>query len=240
MRLVRSLLKDKKARREADLFVAEGVNFVCDLPDKTLIDRVYYTASAARRPEVATLFDEISAPVFEVSDSVMKSMSDTVSPSGVLAVLRIPHPTPSGSSRVLILDGVTDPGNIGTMIRTAAAFGFEDVYAGHEVDFYSPKIVRSTMTGLFSVQPINCDLSCTLPDLASRGYTLIALDMQAPSIRDVHVEGKIAVIVGSEAHGISTLTRSCAHRICSIPMQGNIESLNAAVAAALAMYELSR
>ena len=240
IKFVKSLIADKKVRNESGLFVAEGINFVCDMHSKCELHSVYYTSAAAEKDKVGRFLASVNCERFEVTDSVMCAMSDTVSPSGLLAVVKTPEKSETSAKKIVVLDGVSDPGNVGTIIRTAAAFGFGAVIGGEEIDFYSPKIVRSTMTGILSVDLVNKELSVALDELNKSGYATIALDMNGTNITDIKKPDKVALIVGSEAHGISEGTKQRASVIASIPMSGAVESLNAAVAACVAMYELTR
>ena len=240
IKFVKSLLADKKVRKKHGLFVAEGINFVCDSLDKSTLTAVYYTAQAAKREKVVEFLRVVDCPCYEVTDDVMRAASDTVSPSGLLALARVPENGMPTADKVIILDGVTDPGNIGTIIRSAAAFGFGAVIAGEETDFYSPNIVRSTMTGLFAVQLYNAEIPSVLSELSAMGYYSVALDMNGADIAEIEKRDKIALIVGSEAHGISDVVRNNADLIASIPMSDKVESLNAAIAAAVAMYAVVR
>lgn len=240
IKFVRSLIADKKARKQSGLFVVEGINFVCDIKKSVRLEKVYYTAEAYKKQKVAAFLSECDCEIAEVTPSVMDAMSDVVAPSGLLAIAKIPDHAPVNGDRVIILDGVSDPGNVGTIIRSAAAFGFSSVIASEELDFYAPKIVRATMTGLFSVNLVNTDLDLVLSKLKKEGYSLVALDMNGTPLRDIQKSERIALVIGSEAHGISADVRNNADIIASIPMKGNVESLNAAVAASIAMHDLMR
>lgn len=223
------LLQTKKGRKESGYFCLEGVNLVKDIPDSAEISAVYVAKS---REELLPLAESKSKNVCILSDNVFAAVSDTETPQGILAVAKIPaERKPSGN--MLVLDGISDMGNLGTMLRTAAAFGVSDVLLLNSADPYAGKSVRASMGGIFYLNLIRSDSLSGLVD----GYTLYALDMGGEDIKYASKDGKIALIVGSEAHGISSESRSVAARILSVPMK-NMESLNAAVACGIAMYKL--
>lgn len=233
-------LLQKKYRKAEGKFLVEGAIGVRDMATVVSYECVFLAASFVQTEECAELIKCIDCPVYSLSDNLFGSLCETVTPSGAVAVARIPvysdlRPT---STRILVLDGVHDAGNMGTLIRSAVAFGYSEVYAIDCVDIYCGKVVRSTMSGLCKVRTI----VTTAVELGKllQGYTIVALDMQGCDISTVAAEGNIAVVVGGEAHGVTDAVKSLATTVAAIPMQGAIESLNAAVAGGIAMYVLSR
>lgn len=227
-------LDNKKFRREAGLFVVEGVNIIKDMPSSVTVGSFFVAEGIYN--EVESIISAYNAPVYVVSESVLKSISDTVTPAGLIAVVKIPEPKVSGGN-MLILDGVSDSGNLGTIIRTAAAANFNDLFLVNCADAYSGKVVRATMGGIFKVNIFDISLSEAVEIL--KGYDSYALDMGGKSITVFKPEAPIAIVLGSEAHGVTdTLLSACRH-IASIPMLNQMESLNVAVAGAIAMYNLS-
>lgn len=228
--LVRKLAQ-KKYREEYGLFVAEGLRTVSDITAfaPELVDQVLVTTARASAFPDAVVVD----------DRVFESMSDTMHSQGVLAVLRIPELRPRDNGYALFLDGVRDPGNVGTLIRTACAAGYGDVYLKDCADAYSGKVVRSTMSAIVKVG-IHAAHVGTVDTLRSDGYTVIGADMDGRDIYGIAANAydKVCVVVGGEANGISEEIRSKCDDMISIPMEGDIESLNAAVSGALMMYQL--
>lgn len=246
-------LAEKKFRNLTGLFLLEGVNLIKDLPSDVQIE--YFLATEARMGELADLiishkpsdaagFDAQAedglnftrARVYCVSDEVMKSISDTVSPYGIAAVCRqIKREFVLPSGNALLLDRVSDPGNLGTIFRTAAACGFEDIYLLDTADIYSPKVVRATLGAMFKVRFYEIDLSQA--ETLVCGTFSAALDMDGENILQSKPETPVLLIAGNEAHGVSEELKCKAKKAFCLPMKNNIESLNVAVAAAVAMYQ---
>lgn len=185
---------------------------------------------------------DLIAPVFEVSETEMKRLSDVSTPPGILAVARIPEsfdPDP-WPERMLLLDGVQDPGNVGTLIRTAAWLGIECVGIGPgTADPYAPKVVRSTMGGLWDAQIVRIpDLDSWMARAAASGAAIWVTDMNGTSVPDWQPSTPSVLVIGSEAHGVSDAVRRNASGTVSIPAGSAnrvVESLNAAVAGAIIM-----
>ena len=230
---VRSL-RDKKFRKQSGLFVVEGGNIFKDMPDGLSVE--YILATEERLDEVQKLIFSTRVCVYVVSESVMKSLSDTVTPYGLIAVLKTPQvefSMPKGNA--LLLDGVSDPGNMGTIIRTAAARGFEDIYLLDCVDVYSPKVVRATLGGLFKVRLCEVDESEAIALLDNLNSAV--LDFGGEDLTKAEINSPILIVTGSEAHGVRDSVLAHSKRILTLPMTNGIESLNAAVATAVAMYQ---
>lgn len=234
VKLARSLA-DKKYRDEHGLFLAEGGNLVKDIPRGAEVSFLLLTPE--RAGEAAELLASTRAQVYYVSDAVMKSLSDTVSPYGMAAALKIPRrefALPQGNA--LVLDGVSDPGNLGTILRTAAAADFTDVYLLDCADVYAPKTVRASMGGVFRVRAAKVTEE-QAAEVAEKTVS-VALDMDGGSIAECTLTPPVTLIAGSEAHGVRERLLKAAGGVKSLPMKNGMESLNVAVAAAVAMYRI--
>lgn len=242
---VRSLLGRAKDRREAQAFVVEGVRLAEEaLSAGWEADLLLFTAGLSERGRaVVEGFAARGAPVEEVAPEVMRSAGDTQSPQGILAVLPVRSlPAPESLDFAFIPDGVRDPGNLGTMLRTAAAAGVGAVFLPPgTVDPYAPKVVRAGMGAHFRLpilvetwEEIGAWLAHTslTPYLAAAGqgqaYTLA--DFRAPT----------ALVIGGEAQGAGAEAEHLARWRLHIPMPGRAESLNAAVAAGIILFEVVR
>ena len=237
-------LKDKaKAREKAQAFIAEGLRLVSDTAPERLLE-VYATESfLAEHPMDGAV---------AVSDEVMRKMSDTRTPQGVLAVVRMPEHdeekliagTPGKPPLFLLLEDIRDPGNLGTILRTAEAAGVTAVFMSPgTVDVFSPKVVRSTMSAIFRVPFVpGADLLSAAERMKERGVRVYAsyLDPGAVPYTDADLAGGAAIMVGNEAAGLTAELSGRADSRVYIPMQGEIESLNAAMAAGILMYEAAR
>ena len=228
-------LYSKKGRDESARYVLEGVNIVKDIPDAQRV-LAYYVAES-KHAELSYVCKDGSAPVYVLADDLMRRVADTVTPSGVVAVLPIPTAGEGWrtAAKLLVLDGVSDPGNVGTILRTAIAAGYPDVLLLGGADPYSPKVTRASMGAIYRLNvyagaPVR-------PDELTQ--TVYLLDMDGTSVFGVVPDLPYALVVGSEAKGASDALRARADMVVSIPMSGGIESLNAAVAAAIGMYQLN-
>ncbi len=232
VKLAKSLAQ-KKFRLDTGLFLAEGANLIKDMPDWVEIEFVFVVEQ--RLGEIADIISR-GVKVYQVSEQIMQNISNTVTPYGIIAVCKMPKrefALPKGNA--LLLDGVSDPGNVGTIFRTAAACGFNDIYLLDSVDIYSPKVVRSTLGGLFKVNAYEIDLYMAIELIQSTNSAV--LDMDGVNILDSKVASPVTFIVGNEAHGVRDILCDHAKTVYSLPMQNDIESLNVAVATAVAMYQ---
>ncbi len=230
---IRSLF-NKKFRTEYSLFVAEGVKPVSEaLISNAGVVTVFGTEKALL--EVENLGASLNGvEVLTVSESVYKSVSDEVSPQGVLAVIKMPDLSPvKTEGKCLLLDGVSDPGNMGTIIRTAAAAGFTQIYCINTVDPFSPKAVRSSMSGIFKVK---IHLGERDDILKSIGTPIVVADMDGENAYDFIPPKNYCLVIGNEANGVSDYIKNKADYTVSIPMQNGVESLNAGVSCGILMY----
>lgn len=229
-------LKDKRFRKEQGLLTVEGENLVKDLPSEIEVESVFVLE------ERLTDFEYILArygedKIIAVDCKVMKAVSETVTPSGILAVVRYAQGERNISGDAVILDGISDPGNFGTIVRTCAAVGVRNVVAIDCVDPTMGKVVRASMGGIFKVNILECDRAEALDLLKER--ELYALDMSGESIYSLQRPSRpFALAVGSESKGLSEEIKNKA-RVISLPMSGQIESLNAAVSLSVALYEFA-
>lgn len=225
-------LREKKFRREYGEYVAEGIK---------LVREAHACGCAVEQVVCAESYaGEKFSPdkTIVVTDGVFAKLSEETSPQGILAVLRIPDAPmapPRGLS--LLLDGVSDPGNLGTIIRTANAAGYEDIYLLGCTDPYSSKCVRASMGGVFYVRLHAGTREELLAPLG--GVPLLCADMGGENVFSFHAPERFCLVIGNEANGVSREIRGqCAHTV-RIPMRASCESLNAGVSAGILMYELS-
>lgn len=234
-------LKDKKYRKETGKYLIEGINLCLEFLENTpeFLDVVLAT------PEKADLVPE-GFSVTLVSERVFESMGETKSPQGLMIVGKIPEKTPDFSKMNIIvyLDNVADPGNVGTIIRSADAFGADAVLMAPEcADLYNPKTVRSTMGSMFHIPVVyeNSYLE-TVKECIDNGFTVITGSLDGAVLPEQidFTNGKYVICLGNEAHGVSEELASLAGKKVIIPMIGKAESLNVAVAGAVLLYETVR
>lgn len=235
-------LKNKNKRYESGLYIAEGENVVLEavLHCPCDIVRIFVTE------KFIDLIDHYNFEICVVPDYIMEAISDTKSPQGVLAVMKMADTrfNVSDTDIAVYLDNVSDPGNIGTIIRTADAAGITTVILSPEcADNYSPKIIRATMGSCFHINIIkeNNYLEI-LKSLTDSGFQAIAGSLQAKlSHYEADLKEKSVICLGNEAHGLSEELMSI-NNICpvKIPIVGKAESLNVSIAGAVMMYEALR
>ena len=221
-------LSDKKFRREYGEYLVEGIK-----PVRECIAAGGQVANIVCTPKHEGAFE--GAVV--VSEDVFKFISSEKTPQGVIACVKLPENSlckPVGAC--LLLDRLQDPGNVGTIIRTANAAGFEDIYLVDCADPFSPKAVRASMSGIFFVNAMCCTLSEALSAL--EGTPIITADMDGENIFAFTPPKKFCLCIGNEGRGVSDSIREASRYAVSIPMRKSCESLNAAVSAAIAMYTL--
>ena len=244
LKLIRALQGRAKERRDAGAFVAEGIR---------LVEEAYST----NWPFRFVLYDEVlnkrgsslvenlksrGVDCEEVSSGLMKSLSETETPQGLLAVLNDSQlPISNSLNFVLIPDQIRDPGNLGTLLRTAAAAGVQAVLLPPETtDAFAPKVVRSGMGAHFRlpIHSMNWEEISQVVKLA--GWQVLIADMNGKSCWETDLCQPIALVIGGEADGASESARKLASQKISIPMSGKIESLNAGVAGSILMFDVVR
>ncbi len=246
---VRKLQAQGRARREAGAFVVEGVRLAEEALGSGWEARlVLHTADLEGRGQaVVDGFAARGVPVEQVSSQVMKAASDTQTPQGVLVVVEFnPAPLPEAPDFLLILDGVRDPGNLGTILRTAAAAGVQSaLLPPGTVDVYAPKVVRAGMGAHFRLPVQHMSWEgigdyLRLPSGESRLRLFLAEAQGGETYTRVDLRAPLALVIGGEAAGPGSEVARLAHGRVHIPMPGGVESLNAAVAAAILMFEVVR
>lgn len=242
------LQKQARERRKIKKFVAEGIKMVQEAINFNKLDKLYISESAFEKT-TQKLGDMLDRTPYEVvADSVFKQISDTVTPQGVLAVVDMPEydikDILSDEKRSwVLLDDLRDPGNLGTIIRTSEGAGMSGVIMSREsVDLFNPKVVRSTMGAIFRVPFCYVDsLTDIIDQIRDSGYEVYATAMEGSEVYDcVDYTKGAAFIIGNEANGVSDEVFERASKRIRIPMEGKLESLNAAVSAAIIMYEIAR
>lgn len=236
-------LSAKKGREESGRFLVEGEVMIAEALKCGLAIRDALADEA--HAEFAGTLAESGARAFIVPRALLEGVCETRTPQGVCASFDLPVPLPleSAPARIVALDGTQDPGNVGTIWRTADAAGFEGVlFGGGCADPLSPKVQRAAMGSGFRVPfMLSDDLPAALQKLAQRGWTILASDLSGGDFYRRRDPGeRFALVIGNEARGISDAVRQSATALVKLPMRGGAESLNAAVAAGIMMYELMR
>jgi TrmH family RNA methyltransferase len=244
---VRKLQAQAKKRREEQAFVVEGVRLAEEaLKAGWEVNLVLYTDQLdARGMGLVEQFEMRGVPAEQVTPAVMKSLSETETPQGLLVVLNLnPIPIPASLHFLLILDGLRDPGNLGTVLRTAAAVGVQAVLlAPGCADAWSPKVLRAGMGAHFRipVQALHWEEITQLVKGQSKPMKVYLADSAAGlPYTDADFHSPLALIVGGEASGAGSESAFLANLKVHIPMPGGSESLNAAIAASIILFEVLR
>ena len=254
MKDLAALLKKSKERKVNKVFVVEGTKMVAEAP-KNWLRKVYVSETYEKNSQneaVLRVFSKDAATygyVMEtVSDSVFKSVSDTQTPQGIMAVVSMPEYSfeqliDGDKTHLLILESIQDPGNLGTMIRTGEGAGITGVIMNKTtVDLFNPKTIRSTMGSIYRMPYyVTEDLSATLEALKEQGVALYAAHLKGEHSYDEEDYTKACgFLIGNEGNGLSDEIADQADTYIKIPMEGQVESLNAAISATLLMYEANR
>ena len=250
VRAVAKLAK-KPARVETGMFLLEGPQAVAEALTyrPQLVVELYATPTALERhADLADAAAEAGVDVEYVTEEVLHSMADTVTPQGFVAVCR-QFPTAvkdvfaASPALVAILEEVRDPGNAGTIVRAADAAGADAViFTGRAVDLYNPKVVRSSTGSIFHLPvAVGAELEDVLERARAAGLTVLAADVKGDDLLDVRREGLLekptAWIFGNEARGLPDEQLALADRVVTVPIYGNAESMNLATAASVCLYE---
>ena len=242
IKLVRALAGRPKERREAGAFLAEGVRLVEEAYAANWQLRfVLYTDELSERGmELLKKLEVKGIEIEEVKSGLLHSLSETETPQGILAVLNdLQLPIPSSPTFVLIPDQIRDPGNLGTLLRTADGAGVQTVFLPPETtDAFAPKAVRSGMGAHFRL-PIQSRSWDEIHQL-TKGLQVFLADMEGQSCWETDLRQPLALIIGGEAEGAGEQAQKLANQRVGIPMTGRTESLNAAVAGSVLMFEVVR
>lgn len=242
---LRALQSRPKERREAAAFVVEGVRLAEEAVNSGwLVREGYHTDELdPRGQDLVAKLKKANVPVEVISESVMKAVSDTKNPQGI--VLEVEHkevPLPSQPTLVLILDGIADPGNLGTLLRSAAAAGADCALLGPGcADPFSPKVLRSGVGAHFRLPIRQMDWPAITEFCDSSGVSVFLAEANEGVDYDrTDLTKPMAVIIGGEAHGTSRQAKALNPTLIRIPMPGQMESLNAATAGSLLLFEALR
>lgn len=239
-------LKEKsKVRKTTGTFTVEGKKMFVEIPAEDLVS-VYVSETFLK--ENGELVKDKKYQI--VSDQVFKKISDTVTPQGIVAVVKqksysidyIIEKRNKEKSCIVVLDRLQDPGNMGTIVRTGEAAGISGIIMSKDsADIYNPKVIRSTMGSIFRVPfAIVDDLAAAVDTLKDNGITTYAAHLKGELYNSGSLTKDCALLIGNEARGLSEEISAEADKLIKIPMHGKVESLNAAVATAILMYEAAR
>ena len=239
------LQKKSKARNEEKVFLVEGVRMFQEVPEKR-VEKVYISESLYNKKKQELNLDRFSYEI--VSDTVFQHVSDTKTPQGILCVVKqekydMEELLSIKNPLFMVLDNLQDPGNLGTIVRTAEAAGVDAVFLSKEsVDIYNPKTIRSTMGSIYRMPILYVeDLLDLLEIFKQKGITSYAAHLEGKNSYDrENYQSGTAVLIGNEGNGLRDEISEAADVWVRIPMEGKVESLNAAIAATVFMFEAYR
>ena len=242
---IKKLIKSASRRRETGLYIVEGIRMVREIPAGAI--RTLYVAESMT-DKFADICNQTHADVEIVRDSVFQSMSDTNTPQGILAEVyqtsRTEEDLFAGNVEpfLLIIERLQDPGNLGTIIRTAEGAGVNGIILSADtVDMYNPKVIRSTMGSVFRMPIVVADdLVAAIDRVKTRGIPVYGAHLNGAAFYEKDFSGGCAFLIGNEGNGMSDEISAKADDLIRIPMCGQVESLNAAISTAVIAYEVLR
>ena len=238
--IIKNIKKLKEKKYRLDSYIVEGIKMV-----KEAINENQEIALIAIREDFKIDFDTKNIKTVTISNKIFNDISDVKTPQGILAVIKKNqnNQIETNQEYILALDSLQDPGNMGTIIRTADSANINQIIINKTtVDPYSPKVIRSTMGAIYRTNIIEVeDLKATLKEMKLKGFQIITTDLKATqSIYDINYNNKTVVVIGNEANGVSQEILQTADKKVIIPMLGKTESLNASIAASIMIYEYVR
>jgi len=246
----RCKLHQKKYREQTGLFLIEGIRLVEEAVKAARVEEVFYEEtllSSERGRDLLKQIEEKGVRCIQVKKELIKVLADTESPQGLVAVVRQKKETFSGikikNGLIIILDGLQDPGNLGTIWRTAWAAGVDALIClPGTVEPYNDKIVRATMGGIFHVPVItDVEWAKVLQWCQKEDFELVAGDLRAEQSHfSIKYSPRVAILIGNEAQGFLTINLADVNSQVKIPIDQETESLNAAVACGILVYEIMR
>ena len=239
------LQKKSKARNEEKVFIVEGLRTFVEVPEER-VEKVYISESLYNKKKQELKLERFSYEV--LSDSVFEHVSDTKTPQGILCIVKqkrynIKELLEMENPHFMVLDNLQDPGNLGTIVRTAEGAGVNAVFLSKEsVDIFNPKTIRSTMGSIYRMPVVYVeDLVALLDIFKEKGIKSYAAHLEGKNSYDREdYKGGTAILIGNEGNGLRDEVSNAADIWVQIPMQGQVESLNAAIAASILMFEVYR
>lgn len=245
---VKKLLSSSKQRREQSLFVLEGARLVFDVLNSFYKVKYFLVTESAYEKYIEQSDEMVNASeeAYMISSELAEKLSDTKSTQGVFAVCCMNRDNDfklSDNSKMIALDNVQDPGNLGTIIRTAEALGIDSVIVGGGCDIYNPKVLRASMGSILRMNIVQTeDLISKLNALKANNISIYGTSPsnRAKPITEIDFSSGSVCVIGNEANGISDEVKALCDSLVTIKMLGRAESLNASVAAAITMWEMLR
>ena len=250
VKYTKSLLKSKNRQKESK-YIIEGYRILTlAIECNANLDYVFINEDFENKEEhrkFLSILKDKKIKIFKTTNKIFKDLIDTENTQGILGVVKfkerkIEHNINHDSKFIIILDRIQDPGNMGTIIRTADAAGVDAIIALKGcVDIYNPKVIRSTMGSIFDMNIINCTQDECIKELRDKDFKIVSSYLNTDNYyHETKYEGKIALVIGNEANGVNDELIDESDILIKIPIYGNAESLNAAISSAILMYEIKK
>lgn len=225
-------LKEKKYRDQTSLFLIEGDHLLKEAFKKGVVKEIIALDETLKNKDI---------PFYQVTNEIMKKISSQVSATNVIAVCK-KQEEQEIRGNVCILDDIQDPGNLGTIIRSAVAFEIQTLILSNKtVDVYNEKVIRASEGMMFHLNIIRCDLNEMIPKLKEKNYIILGTEVKGgKSLGNVSFQEKNAVIIGNEGRGMQQSLQKECDELIYIPMNSKCESLNAGVSASIIFYEMKK
>lgn len=225
-------LKQKKYRDRFGEYIVEGIKMVREAFTFGKTVKAVFGLE-----QIVEQFKGQNVEVFSVTQEILEVISDAMTPQGVVAILQKDEEIPENVNGISVcLDGVSDAGNLGTILRICSALAIKNVFLINCVDVYSPKVVRSSMSGIYLTKTLNVSADEFIERFT--GKAVIVADMDGEDVFSAEISGDFCLLLGSEAHGVSAKMKEIATKTLKIPMKQNLESLNVGVSAGIILYQL--
>ena len=250
VKYTKSLLKSKNRQKESK-YIIEGYRILTlAIECEADLDYVFINETFEEKKEhknFLNILEEKNIKVFKTTNKIFKELVDTENTQGILGVIKfkerkIEHNIKCDDKFILILDRIQDPGNMGTIIRTADAAGVDAIIALKGcVDIYNPKVIRSTMGSIFDMNIIHCTQEECLKELKSKDFKIVSSFLNTDNFyHETKYHDRTALVIGNEANGVNDDLIEASDLLVKIPIYGNAESLNAAISSAILMYEIKK
>lgn len=236
-------LKQKKYREKNGLFYIEGERIVDEIPEDVEIYKYIFSEDFYINMKDKEKYKRAENII--VTNEIFKKLTDTINPQGIMAICKIrnialDYIDIKQNGFYIILDRISDPGNMGTIIRTGEALGADCIFLSKDcVDLYNSKTIRSTMGSIFHIPIIQDDLDNILPYLKQKNISIACTDLSAQKAPyEVDFKKGIAILIGNEANGVLEKYKKMSDILVKIPMLGKVESMNASISSAIMFYEV--
>jgi len=229
-------IKEPKYAKKYGECIVESEKVVNELVNKNIVSTILIEQSKVDK--FSYIFQNFKGKVYEITEAISNYLTESVTSSGVFAFVKIPSNNDVVGDKILVLDNLQDPSNLGAIIRSAMAFDFKSIIMLNGVYPYSAKVIRSSMGYVFDINIISYNNTELIDFLNKKQYNLISADMSGQDLKTFKPQYPLALVIGNEGNGVSPEIKKLSKNIVRIPMKNNVESLNAGVSASIIMYKL--